>query len=202
MNRSKYYLTLLISLLLLCLCSCTKSPESPASVHPNPDTPNQEKNDTIHLALPLGTAATICSRISSAEMEIVVSPPTSTTDAKTALLEGSVDFALLSPQSAAELYRNGKNVQVVAVVSSDDELLDSMGCLVGRTDYLKENGVLVAKFLSAYADTIQKDKINDAIFFTGWDMLDLVQQSLEAQFELQPDPNHSIPDGNFYYIPT
>ena len=212
MNKVKYLFPLLFSFLLLCcLYACTNTSVDDDSEQPVPDSQKQEETDPskntnetagIHLSLPNGICADICNSIPSDELTVQLSESDSSKDA-TALLNGTVDLALLSPQSAAELYRSGQKVQIVAVVSlGDPELLDSMECLVGCTDYLKNQETVVAKFILLYQQTAQENSIDDAILITGWDMLDLVQQNLELQFEKQPNLNQYIPDQNFFYIPS
>lgn len=202
MRKLKYYFTLLLSLLLFfSLYACSKTNENSEPEQDSPNTQNTEDQGKLHLALPNGTCATICIRIPSEELEITLTTPIDSEDASTALLDGTVDIALLSTQNAAKLYRSGEPVQVIAVVSAGNpDDLDSMECLVGRTEYLQNNSKLIAQFFSSYEKTAQQENISDFFFSTGWDMLDLVQQNLESQFEKQPDPNHSIPDGNFYYL--
>jgi hypothetical protein len=201
MRSFKCCIIFLLSLLLLfSLFACTKTTENPEVDQNTPNSQKQEETKKLNLALPNGTCATICSKIPTEELEISLTTPIDPEDAESALLNGTVDFALLSPQNAADLYRSGNMVQIVAVVSLGDA--DSMECLVGRTEYLEKNPEFLSLFFAVYEKTFQEENISGSFFATGWDMLDLVQQSLEAQFEKQPGPSRSVPDGNFYYIPS
>lgn len=194
------------------LASCGDKPEAEAEP---PSTPESEQasaedgtnppNQTapLRILLPASGCADIVAQIPADVLTIELSESTSSEASKAALLDGSADLILLSPQSAADLYRNGKKVQLVGLASPGDPTLpDSMECLLASSDFLAQESALISRFFAAYQSSAERMSSPEALLATGWDMLDLVQQSLEAQYEAQPDPGRSIPDGKFYFIPS
>lgn len=214
MNPFKQYFPFLLSIFLLfSLVACSKKQSEEPVASPDQQTQNTtdpsstESNssiDSIRLALPNGTSAqSICSLIPKQDFEIVISTSNETEQISALLFDGTVDLILLSPQEASSLYRSGKTIQIVAVVSpASSEQLDSMECLVGQQDYLTQHSEQIAQFLTAYGNVVAKNDAANGFLSTGWDMLDLVQENLEAQYLAQPDSNPFIPDGNFFYLPS
>lgn len=202
---------LLLLLLLTTLASCgdkqkadSQAPSAPASGStPATTTENPPSQAApLRILLPAGSCADIVAQIPAAELTLKLSEASSAEASKKALLDGSADLILLSPQSAADLYRSGKKVQLVALLSPCDPTLpDSMECLLAYSDFLAQNGDVISHFLTAYQSSAERVSAAEALLTTGWDMVDLVQQSLEVQYEAQPDPGRSIPDGKFYYVP-
>lgn len=158
--------------------------------------------ETLRLFLPKDAFFDVVSTVStqSSNAFTLSIEEDSTASAQAALLDGRADLVVLSPQNAATLYRNGEKVQIVAVIApGDPTLLDSLSCLVGKADFLSEQHMLLSDFFKACTSAVLRSSSSDAFFATGWNMVDLVQQSLEDQYAQSPDPAHSIPDGAFYY---
>lgn len=201
-------------LLLLTLGACGKpksDPTPPTDLNSKTESqtkpdPNSSKGDStpLRLALPKGICAQVVAKIPTSDIPLQLVILDTPEIAKDLLLKSSSsDLILLSPQSAAELYRSGNSVQLVALVSrgtSDD--FDRMECLVSEAGFLERHRDLMPRFLTAYQRVVSSDQVQNAFLATGWDMVDLVQQALEAQYEQNPDSNHTIPDGKFYYLPS
>lgn len=201
--------------LLLCLCmlttlvSCGKAPVGGEETPKEPETqdsPTQPSTEgdaaSIRLALPDGISAELSGSLPTDDVAIQITEFQTAQEIAAALLDQEVDLAQLSPQTAASLYRSGSPIQVVAVVSAGNaQTPDSMGLLVGLQDYLAKEGELVASFLSLYDIAVKETQDERATLATGWDMMDLVQQELEAQYAANPDPSHAIPDQGFFYLP-
>lgn len=201
-------------LLLLTLGACGKPNSDPTPpTDPNSKTESQTKPDTnppkgdttpLRLALPKGTCAQVVAKIPTSDLPLQLVLLDTPKIAKDLLLKScSSDLILLSPQSSAELYRSGNSVQLVALVSPgtpDD--FDHMECLVSETGFLEMHRDQISRFLTAYQSVVSSEQVQDAFLATGWDMVDLVQQALEVQYEQNPDSSHSIPDGKFYYLPS
>lgn len=201
-------LALLTFFLLISLCACEKKaqnetdPTQQAKSNPS-QAVSAGHHEALRITVPDGTCADLLAQIPAEELTLFLQTDKDSTAAKTALQSGNVDLILLSPQNAAELYRNQKKVQVFAVVTpatpSDP---DRMECLVGNASVLHEKGEQLDQLLAAYQARVEQANEQNAILASGYDMMDLVQSSLEAQYEQTPDPSHSIPDGDFYFIPS
>lgn len=212
--RRRNLLSLVLALLLfLSLAACNtvnKDPAPPtngnenAQEQPSPETnPPTEHTTPLRLLLPEGLCAQVVAKINASTLPLQLQKLDKPQEAKDFLLKStSTDLILLSPQEAAELYRSGNAVQLVALVSLGSlEEPDSMQCLVGSAAFLEANRTFVARFLTEYEGVVSSGAIEGAFLATGWDMVDLVQQSLEEQYAKTPDSKHSIPDGKFYYLP-
>jgi len=203
---------LLLLFLTTALASCGDKPgadsKSPSAPESGPDsapavTAPPTQAAPLRILLPAGSCADIVAQIPAAELTLQLDESPSADASKNALLDGSADLILLSPQSAADLYLSGKMVQLVALLSPGDPTLpEAMECLVASSDFLAQEGDLISRFLAAYQSSAARVSAPEASLITGWDMVDLVQQSLEAQYEAQPDPGRTIPDGKFYFIPS
>lgn len=212
--KRRNLLTLLLALLLcLSLGACgakqndpTPSPDSKESGQEQamPETnPPSQTTSPLRLALPEGTCAELVATIPTSSLPVQLKTIDKPQEAKDLLKTASTDLILLSPQEAAELYRSGNAVQLVALVSlgsADDP--DSLQCMVGSAAFLAANPELVSRFLTEYETLVSSGTIEGAYLATAWDMVDLVQQSLEEQYAKAPDSKHSIPDGKFYYLPS
>lgn len=211
--RRRNLLPLVLALLLfLSLAACKTANEEPtpptngnenAQESSSPQTnPTSEHTTPLRLLLPDGFCAQVVAKINGSTLPLQLQPLDKPQEAKDSLTSASTDLTLLSPQEAAELYRNGNAVQLVALVSLGiPEEADSMQCLVGSAAFLEANRALVSRFLTEYEGIVSSGAIEGAFLATGWDMVDLVQQNLEEQYAQTPDATHSIPDGKFYYLP-
>lgn len=200
--------------LVFTLGACRKTNSEPAP--PTDGTANTEEQTSsgtnpvidsttpLRLALPNGICAQVVAKIPTSALPLQLVTPENPNVAKDLLLKScSSNLILLSPQGAAELYRSGNSVQLVALVSSGTSGdWDSMECLVSEAGFLENHRDLISRFLTEYERVVSSKQVEGAFLATGWDMVDLVQQALEAQYEQNPDSNHSIPDGKFYYLPS
>lgn len=203
--KRQYYAPLLLAglLLLIFLTACGNEKETP----PPPDhsgeitqdgdggqNGDQDQSGALRLLLPEGPTADLCAvyfepNLSSDMQERTV-----------ALTDGSADIVALSPQTAAELFRGGTEVQVIAVSSPGERgVPDSMECLVALRSWLEEDPARVDDFLAQIGQAVPQ--VEDAYLSTGWDMLDLVQSELEAQYLDKPTPDRTVPDSGFFYLP-
>lgn len=199
----KNYLILGLCLLLLLSACASKQdapPAEPSSKETQaPETPtNSSPPSTLHIALWDASSASPLPLLNSEALPLTTTDVHTEEAAGKQLLDARVDLALLSPQAAANLYRAGEDVQVIAVLSAwDASSPNDLDCLVATTSTLAAKQTEISQLLLAYAETEEEH-----FLATAWDMVDLVQQSLELQYEANPTPAYSVPDGNFFYLPT
>lgn len=203
--KRKYCVPLLLTglLLLILLTACGGEKETP----PPPDNSGgttqdgdggqnggEDQTGALRLLLPEGPTANICAVYSELGLSNDMQ------ERAAALTDGSADIVALSPQTAAELFRNGTEVQVIAVSSQGERgVPDSMECLVALRPWLEEDPTRADAFLAKIGQAVPQ--VEDAYLATGWDMLDLVQADLEAQYLDAPTSNHTVPDSSFFYLP-
>ncbi len=201
------FLSLALMFFLLPLSACsnqTNTADQPGGVGAE-QTENTLPEGLIRLSLPDGICADLVQQMTGMADSLQVNPLDAEQDAAALLTDGTADLVLLSPKRAATLYNSGTAVQVVAVVDPGKYGADSMVCLVSTAAYLADNRELIQRFLTAYQETASASKQENALCVTGWDMLDMVQKELEAQYMLSstlpPEGDFGIPPGGFYYIP-
>ena len=204
MKRQNYLsllLTVLLSLFLLSACGdeivTPPPPDSSAGTVQDGDTAQnsgQDQTGALRLLLPEGPSFDVCA---------VYAEPGLSSDMQEradALVAGRADIVSLSPQTAADLFRGGIEVQIIAVSAPDDRNVpDSMECLVALRSWLEVNPASADAFLSQFAQAVPQ--VEGAYLATGWDMLDLVQADLEAQYLAAPSPDRTVPDSSFFYLP-
>ena len=204
MKRQNYLPLLLIVLLLLfSLTACGGETAAP----PQPDSPSetvqdgdsdqnsgQDQSSTFRLLLPEGPTAEACALYTEPRLS------SNMRERADALVDGNADIVSLSPQTAADLFRSGTEVQIIAVTAPGDrDVPDSMECLVALRSWLEKDRAKVDAFLAQLAQTVSQ--VEGAYLATGWDMMDLIQADLEAQYIDAPSPDRTVPDSSFFYLP-
>ena len=201
--KQQNYLSLLLTglLLLFLLAACGGAKEPPPDNSggvvqggENEQNHGQDQTGALRLLLSEGPSADACA---------VYERPALSNDMQEradALADGSADIVSLSPQTAADLFRSGTEVQVIAVSAPGDrDVPDSMECLVALRSWLTEDPDRADTFLAQLAQAVPQ--VEGAYLATGWDMLDLVQADLEAQYSDAPSPDRTVPDSSFFYLP-
>lgn len=197
--------SILLFLLLLALSACSKEEapgdidEPPAVTNENP--PENEEPEagkaTISVSVPAGLTEFFQS-LTAPDLTVTVLEESSNASSDSGLYEA--DLFALSPREAADLYSSDQSIRLLAVVDpGDPDVRNSMICLAAKDAYVVERSELIDQFLALYKEAADEDEV--AYCATGWDMLDLVQVELEAQYQEDPRPELSIPDSGLFYLP-
>lgn len=148
----------------------------------------------------------------------------------TAILTGKADIVMLPEPNVTVVTTKNSDIKVAINLTDEwDKISDTklaMGCIIGRTEYLKENPDAVAKFLEEYkasVDFINSDatagqliadagildaapiaqkaiKTSNITFVSGADMKTMVQSNLNVLFTANPKSvGGAMPNDDFYY---
>ena len=148
----------------------------------------------------------------------------------TAILTGKADIVMLPEPNVTVVTTKNSDIKIAINLTDEwNKVSDAklaMGCIIGRTEYIKQNPAAVAKFLEEYkasVDFINSDatagqliadagildaapiaqkaiKTSNITFVSGADMKTMVQSNLNVLFTANPKSvGGAMPNDDFYY---